>query len=342
MSNAMNLAFEILKMIRFGIKFLAVMLLSVAIVSCASLRPRQRVENPELANVKFAYISAEQGVPVAVLGNVQSQLAASIASTYRNVATDPVYLTVRVSDISVQKGGKMPVYTVMLNTILSDTRDGQVVSSNDIQANAVVPRGKSLNEQIAGAIVERLRFTYNLASPPQPNVAIAMPRKTSTQIAIDQPDALLNATTKIGQDEPAAVSPANTARTEKTLAPHVAKPAPAAAINKPVANQAPAVVMDRPAAPAVATKNGKFIGPVLPENSALRISTTIMPKSAPAKAEPATPPVVVPATSNLENGAVSKIVIPASKATVPAKPAAAAASDEPCVVTAKNDCSVPQ
>ncbi len=324
-------------MIRFGIKILAVVLLSTAVVSCAALRPRQRVENPGLANVKFAYVTADQGLPVAILGNVQTQLAASIASTYRTVATDPVYLTVRVSNIGLQQGAKMPVYTVVLNTILSDARDGRVVASRDLQAYAIVPRGKSLNDQIAGAITERLRFTYNLASPQPQDVAIAMPRKTSTQIAIDQPDALLNATTRI---EPEDTLPPGTAD------PLLAKPAPAVQKSKPVG---PAV------APAVATVNPDFIGPVLPARTAPRIMTTIAPKPAKdpvpakvpaaAKAEPAAGTVTVPAMSNLENGAVSKIVIPASKASSPAtEPATPAAStgDEPCVVTLENDCAIPQ
>jgi hypothetical protein len=325
MSNAVNLTFEIFKMIRSGIKILAVMLLSTAVVSCASLRPRQKVENPELANVKFAFVTADEGLPQPVIGNVQSQLSASIASTHRNVVTDPVYLTVRVSSIGVQQGTKAPVYTVMLNTILSDARDGHVVSSSDLQAYATVPKGKSLNDQIAGAITARLRMTYNLAQPEQPKVAIAMPPKTSTQIAIEQPDALLNASTKI---EP--------------VDPLMAKPAVILNDPKPVT---PAPVAQAPVASAVVKVSPNFIGPVLPANAASSLKPTNPPASAQAKAdakaEPSAATVVVPAKSNLENGAVSKIVIPAAKTPAPATPAAVA-SDEPCVVTPTNDCSTPQ
>ena len=339
-------------MLRTTFQSLLLLAALVGLSSCAQ-KPTAQLEDARQYNVRFASISADQGVSSTIVLGVQQGINDSIASTYKSAAAPQVELNARLSNVGTVSGPQGPVYVMKINTAVTSLTDGKLVSVGEFQVASAEKSRRGLEITLRDNASAQLRYAYGL-TPPMPR-SMKMPRANGmamapattepmmgmdgkpvptaltpeqmTEQALQNPDPVLNQNTMIDTSKDPLLAPGMaTAQPD----PAIMKPKQTKPANNSMAkNTMPAVTdltkLNKDMAPAPAANNAasqtpkKNLPPVVEPAAAATAAATPNakqePKSAPAKA-----------FSNLENGAATNITIPAKAADKPATPAPAPAA----------------
>jgi len=336
-------------MLRTTFQSLFVLAALVGLSSCAQ-KPTAQLEDARQYNVRFASISADQGVSSTIVLGVQQGINDSIASTYRSAAAPQVELNARLSNIGTVAGPQGPVYVMKINTAVTSLTDGKLVSVGEFQVASAEKSRRGLEITLRDNAAAQLRYAYGLTPPmpkmmkvPRANDMAMVPATTDpmmdmdnksapaaltpeqmTEQALQNPDPVLNQNSKIDTSKDPLLAPGMaTAQPD----PEIMKPKQGNTMAKntmPATNDLTKLGKDMAPAPAANNAAGltpkkntpPVIEPVAPVAAAATPAAKQEPKPAPAKA-----------FSNLENGAATNITIPAKGTDKPAAPAPAATAN---------------
>lgn len=335
----------------------------IGLSSCAQ-KPTAQLEDARQYNVRFASVSAEQGVAPAIVMGVQQGINDSIATTYRSAASPEVELNARLANVVSMNGPQGPVYVMKINTALTSIRDGKLMSVGEFQVATAEKSSKGIELTLRDNATSQLRFAYGLAPPmaklpkirQNSDVAMAQPTTTEpmtglepqqnigpltseqlTEKALNNPDPFLNSKSQIDTTNDPLLAPgmATAKQDPAVVKPKVNKATTTMAKSTtPVVSDLGKLEPDPAPAPVPALEPATTAAKPVPKtNMAPAVTAPVTAAATPAKTEP---PKAAPAKafSNLENGAATNITIP-SKATKPAIPPAATVAASPAPAPAQ-------
>lgn len=202
-------------------------LLSAMVAACGT-RPRQTVDTARMFDVRAVGVTADGGVPAAVINGVGRQMQLAIDATTSPVPKLRAVMNIHIASVSRDRGGHGQAE---VSVTLSDVESGQPVLMRGYLVLASSEGGRISDAAIADAISSRLRYEYALSMPAirkvvrhdpavstrlktervrreKPVTPIVIPLKTAPVVGADQ-DPVLNSKTKVAPvEEPAKVEPA--------------------------------------------------------------------------------------------------------------------------------------
>jgi hypothetical protein len=214
----------------------ALLVLLSAIVTACGTRPRQTVDTARMFDVRAVGVTANGGVPGAVINGIKRQMQLAIEATTAPIPRARAVMNIHVASVSRDRAGHGQAE---ISVTLSDVDSGQPVLVRSYLVLAASESSRISDAAIADAVASRLRYEYALSMPAIRDVVrhdpalstrlktdkprrekavkpIIIPLKTAPVVGADQ-DPVLNSKTKVEPiEEPAKVEPA--VKVEKPVA----------------------------------------------------------------------------------------------------------------------------
>lgn len=211
---------------RLILRVVLLALLSALVAACGT-RPRQTVDTARMFDIRGVGVTADGGVPGAVISGLEWQMQRAVEATTSPIPKLRAVMTIHVASVSRDRAGRAQAE---VSVTLSDVESGQPVLMRAYLVLASSEAGQVSDAAMAEAIASRLRYEYALSMPAirevtrhdptistrlkpagerleKPVKPIVIPLKAAPLVGADQ-DPVLNSRTRVEPAEkPAKVEP---------------------------------------------------------------------------------------------------------------------------------------
>jgi hypothetical protein len=200
----------------------AILLVGILLTACGS-RPKQAPDVQEVYQIRDVAVTANAGVPRALMRGIQIRMEKSIQGTVRPAPLPRAVMNIRIVNLSKTQGNDGLRTETEVSVTLTDVPSGQALQVRNFMIYSFSISPSQANDSAAEAIASRLRVEYALAQPAirvvpvkSPRVStrmtddtlvplnakrekvqpVVIPLKTAPVIGVDQ-DPILNSKTKV-------------------------------------------------------------------------------------------------------------------------------------------------